>query len=121
MENIMKRFRNSRTKDGVTRMADQYVNKHIDKIGQVEYVRVYKARVKGDRFPRIRTTIKGTNGTIRVGGYHYGYYGTGPQGLHALLNRVGINVTMDDIAGIDVNSESMPSGRTSVTIKKFTV
>lgn len=64
-------------------------NHALDKIGEIRYIKGY--RYMG----RYNTTheavmIKGTKGSIRLGGFCWGYGGEGPRGLVQLLLQLGL-------------------------------
>ena len=73
---------------GVTRISLRAM-KHIPKVGVPTLVRGYSYR---DKYGMIRTAVKvhGTLGTVRFGGFAWGYCGEGPRGLQELFDALGV-------------------------------
>jgi hypothetical protein len=117
----MKRYTLSKKWDGITRKSTDYIKKHLPKIGKVKSVRVYKVKVKDRYHPSVRTSIKGSKGTIIVGGFLYGYFGQGPRALVDLLVSLGMNRKQieDDVFNCACDYEYMPIDRTQVTVFKY--
>jgi len=66
--------------------------KHLPKIGVPRYVRgyLYKGR---HGVNHIGVIVRGTKGSMRFGGFGWGYGGEGPRGLKRLFEA--LNITLD--------------------------
>ena len=82
-----------RGKDGGTREGLRAFRKHHHKIGEPTEVRGYTV-IAWCGFlgvsPYVRVTVRGKNGTLRLGGFQWGYSGEGPRGLEEILYCLGI-------------------------------
>jgi hypothetical protein len=63
--------------------------KHLSKVGQVRYVRgyIYTGR-NGTQHAGV--LVRGELGSIRFGGFSWGYNGEGPRGLEKLFDCLGV-------------------------------
>ena len=89
--------------------------KHLPKVGKLMYVRGYVYAHSFGQIDGYQTTIynpavlvRGELGTIRFGGFLWGYGGTGPKGLMHLFDKLGIK-------GVDVPSLCNGSPDFSIT------
>ncbi len=64
--------------------------KHLPKVGKLEYVRGYIYKGRGTTHAAV--LVRGDLGSMRFGGFSWGYYGTGCRGLQSLLNKLGVSV-----------------------------
>ena len=73
--------------------------KHVNKLGKVRFVRGY--RYKGRHgVCHMGVMVHGENGTVRFGGFAWGYCGEGPRGLNQLFRHLGVNLNaMSHILG----------------------
>jgi hypothetical protein len=62
--------------------------KHLPKIGTVQYVRGYV--YKGRYGAHAGVLVRGTLGSIRFGGFAWGYNGEGPRGLERLFDALNV-------------------------------
>ena len=81
----------SRMTGGVTRKSLDAMRKHLHKIRTPHKVvgYVYRDRVG---IAHAAVKVEGSHGTIRFGGFLWGYGGTGPCGLNELFAHLGIQV-----------------------------
>ena len=94
----MKVFRQPRA--GITELSKKYVNEHLPEIGRILTVKIHVDE-NGDYI----TEIAGSEGTIIVDGFAWGYGGEGPHGLLWLLKDKlggGDEVNIGEIACIDL-------------------
>lgn len=65
--------------------------RHIPKLGELSKVRgyCYKGRHGANH---IGVMLHGEKGTIRFGGFSWGYGGTGPHGLNQLFKSLGLDI-----------------------------
>lgn len=63
--------------------------KHLPKVGKVQYVRgyIYRGRLGTQH---VGVLVKGELGTIRFGGFAWGYGGEGPRGLERLFDALNV-------------------------------
>lgn len=68
--------------------------KHLPKIGKPLYLKAYVHLNKygGKSF---KILVRGVNGSVRFGGFSFGYKGEGPHGFVQLLKTLGFN---EDVA-----------------------
>ena len=82
---------------GITELSKKFAEEHLPKIGTVSEVFCY-INSDGDSI----TIIRGSEGTIIVDGFTWGYGGEGPHGLLWLLSgKLGIATSIREIAGLD--------------------
>ena len=65
--------------------------KHLPKIGTPRYVRGY-IYLGTHNTTHIGVLVRGDKGSIRFGGFAWGYSGEGPRGLAKLFEKLGIEV-----------------------------
>lgn len=74
---------------GSTERSTKAANKHITRLGTIEYVRGY---IYQGRFGKnAGVIVRGEKGTARFSGFSWGYNGTGPNGLCRFLKSLGVN------------------------------
>ena len=82
---------------GITELSKKFVEEHLPKIGTVSGASC-RINSDGDSI----TSIRGSEGTIEVDGFSWGYAGEGPHGLLWLLkDKLGISTSIQEIAGLD--------------------
>lgn len=77
---------------GVTRKSLIEAEKHLKKLGRLNYVKGYF--YKGKHGPRAGVLVRGEDGTARFGGFSWGYSGEGPRGLAVFLRMLGADETL---------------------------
>jgi hypothetical protein len=63
--------------------------KHLPKVGEVLHVRGYIYSGRHD-MTHVGVLVVGTKGSIRFGGFSWGYVGEGSRGLQSLFDAIGI-------------------------------
>jgi hypothetical protein len=81
---------------GVTRRSLAAL-KHLPKIGMPRYVKGYVYMGHGGT-THIGVLVRGTKGSIRFGGFGWGYYGEGPRGLAELFRQLNIDADPSTLA-----------------------
>lgn len=74
---------------GVTKRSLTALDKHIAKIGNLEYVKGYQYQ-DGKGIKQIAVLVKGSLGSLRLGGFGWGYSGEGPRGTKTLLTKLNL-------------------------------
>lgn len=64
--------------------------KHLHKVGEVQSIKGYLYRGHNQN-QHIGVLVKGDKGTIRFGGFAWGYSGEGPRGLRHLFDVIGVS------------------------------
>ena len=91
---------------GSTDRSIEALDKHVGKVGEIESIRgyVYYGRYKTTH---VAVLVKGTKGTIRMGGFSWGYGGSGCQGLRVILAKLKVpQEEIDRILSIEWNGWS---------------
>lgn len=81
---------------GVTRISERAL-RHVSKVGPLLYVRGYVARCR-DGIIRQFVEVRGETGSVRFGGFSWGYGGQGPAGLNRLFERLDLPQVAGTIA-----------------------
>lgn len=85
-----------RENTGTTRKSLESVEKHIEKVGQINYIRAYV--YKNDGICRPVVLVKGDRGSARFSGFSWGYNGEGVRGTKSLLQKLNIpSDTIDQV------------------------
>lgn len=96
MENTKTKYR-YRDKSGATSTSLKRVERHLTKLGKIQYIRGYVyVGAKGIKHSAV--LVRGENGTARFSGFAWGYGGTGPRGLVDVLKK--LNVSDAEIARV---------------------
>ena len=74
---------------GTTLRSEKAAERHVNRIGNIAYVRGYI--YKGKYGTRTGVLVRGNNGTARFSAFSWGYGGTGPNGLNRFLQQIGVN------------------------------
>lgn len=64
--------------------------RHLSKVGKLRYVRGYLYLHNG--IVSCAVLVRGEKGSIRFGGFSWGYSGEGSRGLNELFDRLGVNI-----------------------------
>lgn len=101
MSNIIHRFRYDRsTKHSLAGMS------RLEKLGKIISIRGYRWKPKNEAHNEA-VLVKGENGSIRFGGFLWGYNGEGPRGLTTLLRELGFGqATANEITKSQRNDTS---------------
>ena len=85
------KYEGKTTRTGGITSASLSALKHLPKVGKVRYVRgyVYKGRFGAYH---VGVLVAGELGTIRFGGFLWGYGGQGPRGLNQLFAKLGLDL-----------------------------
>jgi len=73
---------------GTTLRSEKAAERHVNRIGNIAYVRGYI--YKGKYGTRTGVLVRGDNGTARFSALSWGYNGTGPNGLNRILLSLGV-------------------------------
>lgn len=74
---------------GVTNRSLTALDKHIAKIGTLEYIKGYQYE-DGKKIKHIAILVKGSLGSLRLGGFSWGYAGEGPRGTKTLMAKLNV-------------------------------
>ena len=86
----------------------QFFKEHYEELGKVHYVLLYYAEKEWAINPNLYhqyVIIIGENTQIRLLGLTWGYYGSGPSGLHDLLQLIDPTITYEQITGLEWMAE----------------
>ncbi len=72
-----------------TSNCEKRVDKHLARIGKIQYIKGY--RYQGKYGSTEAVMVKGENGTLRFQGFLWSYHGQGPRGLIYLLQKCGVD------------------------------
>lgn len=74
---------------GVTKRSLNAFLKHVGKIGTLQYIRGYQYE-DGKKIKQIAVIIKGSLGSLRLGGLSWGYSGEGVRGTKTILTQLNV-------------------------------
>jgi hypothetical protein len=99
---------------GITRISLDSL-KHLHKVGNPQYIKGYSFISKGIK--QTAVIVRGNLGYIRFGGFSWGYWGEGPNGLKQLFDR--LNLDVDPVAlGNWMNSERRMGEHWRITLDR---